>query len=348
MTSKGTKTAHPKRATAAEVAREAGVSTATVSYVLHGRPGVSEATRGRVLEVIDRLSYRPSQAANVLKSGQAPFIGLLLADIANPFYPELAAGVIEAATDRELEVFLAHSGEGPSALRRKLRLMLDHNVSGFILTSLRDGDEDVLAELHDLGVPAVQAVRRLAGSPFDFVGIDERAGGREAAEHVLAAGHRSIGIIAGPTASSASRERTAGMMETLEERGVRVPQRLRFESALTRDGGYAAGRRILRKPPSAVLCGNDLIALGLIDAVYDLGMTVPGDVAVVGYDNMSFGSARQIGLTTVNQPREEIGRAAVALLEARIKDPSRPPIERILQHELVVRTSCGAVQTHNP
>lgn len=330
-----------KRATATEVAREAGVSTATVSYVLHGRPGVSEATRARVLEVIERLSYRPSQAANVLKRGRAPFIGLLLADIANPFYPELAAGVIEAASSRGLEVFLAHTGEDGERLRRELRLMLDHHVSGFILTSLRDGDEEVLKELEQLGVPAVQTVRRIPGAEFDFVGIDDRAGGREAADHLIAGGHASIGLITGPSASSASRDRTAGMLEVVRKHGIRIPRDLHLEASLTREGGYMAGKKLLKKAPSAVLCGNDLIALGLIDAIYDSGLEVPDDIAVVGYDDMSFGSARQIGLTTIRQPRHEIGRTAVDLLTRRLVDPSAPPVQRVLGHELVVRTSCG-------
>lgn len=160
---------------------------------------------------------------------------------------------------------------------------------------------------------------------------------------MLTLGYRDIAMVLGPQYSSASRARAYGLVQALARRGIRLSPQRQTESPLTREGGYRAARRLFSAAPlpQAVACGNDVIALGVIDALMDLGLRVPGDVGVIGYDDMSFASGRLIGLTTVRQPRHEMGAEAARTLVNRMRHPSLAPSERILPHQLVPRRTCG-------
>lgn len=331
------------RVTLADVARRAGVSSAAASYVINGKPGVADATRARVLEVAKELGFRPNRLARGLRNGRSKAIGLLLADVSNPFYPEIAAGVLDAAKSLDYEVFFSHTGDDPRRQASEAYALLDHRCDGLIFTSLTSADRRLLEQLIRHGVPFVQLVRRVPGVAADFVGIDDEAGGRTAVEHLLELGWRDIAVVAGPRQSSASRARAHGLCQALVTHGIALSPGRCTESSLTRDGGYRAARRLLRagRPPQAIACGNDLIALGVIDALMDADLHVPRDVAVIGYDDMSFASSRLIELTTVRQPRHQMGAEAARLIVHRICAPDSPPSERILPHKLVARRTCG-------
>jgi len=332
-----------RRVTLADVARQAGVSRAAASYVINGKPGVGPATRERVLGIAEELGFRPNRLARGLRQGHSKAIGLLLADVSNPFYPEIAAGVLEAAKSLDYKVFLSHTGDDSRQQASEAHALLDHRCDGLIFTTLTSADGHLLEQLMRHGVPFVQMVRRVPGIAADFVGIDDESGGRAAGEHLLTLGHRDIAMVLGPQQSSASRARAYGFCQALARRGITVPPQRQAESPLTRDGGYRAARRLFSAVPRplAVACGNDVIALGVIDALMDLGLRVPGDVAVIGYDDMSFASSRLIELTTVRQPRHEMGAEAARLLVNRIQDPDALPSERIFPHQLVPRRTCG-------
>lgn len=332
-----------RRVTLADVARQAGVSRAAASYVINGKPGVGQASRERVLAVAEELGFRPNRLARGLRQGHSKAIGLLLADVSNPFYPEIAAGVLEAAKSLDYKVFLSHTGDDSRRQASEAHALLDHRCDGLIFTTLTSADRHLLEQLMRHGVPFVQMVRRVPGIAADFVGIDDESGGRAAGEHLLTLGHRDIAMVLGPHQSSASRARAYGFCQALARRGITVPPQRQAESPLTRDGGYRAARRLFSAapPPQAVACGNDVIALGVIDALMDVGLRVPGDVAVIGYDDMSFASSRLIELTTVRQPRHEMGVEAARLLVTRIQDPDALPSERIFPHLLVPRRTCG-------
>jgi LacI family transcriptional regulator len=331
------------RVTLADVACQAGVSRAAASYVINGKPGVGPATRQRVLAVAEELGFRPNRLARGLRQGHSKAIGLLLADVSNPFYPEIAAGVLDAAKSLDYKVFLSHTGDDSRQQASEAHALLDHRCDGLIFTTLTTADRRLLEQLMRHGVPFVQMVRRAPGIAADFVGVDDESGGRAAGEHLLSLGHRDIAMVLGPQQSSASRARAYGFCQALARRGIKVPPDRQAESPLTRDGGYRAGRRLFSAGPrpQAVACGNDVIALGVIDALMDVGLRVPGDVAVIGYDDMSFASSRLIELTTVRQPRHEMGAEAARLLVKRIQDPDAPPAERIFPHQLVPRRTCG-------
>ena len=200
----------PLRVSAAEVARAAGVSPATVSYVMNGRPGVSEQTRARVLEVAQEMGHTSSERADRLRSGQTRVIGLVLTDIANPFYTEIAAGTIDAARALGYEVFLAHTQERSDTLRSVVEAMVARHVDGIVLTVLHPDDGDIVRTLHSAHIPMVQVSRRIERVDADFVGIDDRAAAAEMMEHVVAHGYRDIATIVGPRTSSASAARELG------------------------------------------------------------------------------------------------------------------------------------------
>lgn len=335
------------RATLADVARRAGVSIATVSYVMNGRDGVAERTRAHVRRVAQEVGFRPNRLASGLRTGDSRVLGLVLADITNPFYPEVAGGVIAAAAESGYEVFLSHCGVDGRLDGDEVRALCDHQAAALVFTSLLVTDGPLIAEVVPAGVPVVQVVRRVPGLAADFVGIDDRAGAREAAQHLVDAGHREIALLTGPSASSASAERTQGYLDVLADAGILpAPERV-IECRLTVAAGYEAANALLAAPgprPSAVLCGNDLIALGAVDALVDRGLSVPGDVSVVGYDDIWFASSRLVQLTTVRQPRDAIGRAAVSLALDRLADGRIEPRDVILPHELVVRRTTAEVR----
>lgn len=202
---------HPPRVSAADVARAVGVSPATVSYVMNGRSGVSEETRARVLEVAEELGHTSSARANRLRSHQSRVIGLVLTDIANPFYTEIAAGTIDAARARGYEVFLAHTQEDPDTLRSVVDAMIARQVDGVVVTVLHPDDGDVVRSLRSARIPLIQLSRRIERVDADFVGIDDRAAASEMMEHVLWHGYQDIVTIVGPRTSSASAARRKGL-----------------------------------------------------------------------------------------------------------------------------------------
>ncbi len=333
------------RVTAADVARQAGVSTAAVSYALNGQPGVSEESRRRVLAAAAELGFRPNRLARGLRKGRTRVLGLLLADIANPYYPEIASGVIDEATRRGYEVFLSHTGLHQELQAREVGALCDHQCDGLIFTSVIESDRPLLEGLLQDRMPFVQVVRRLENLRADFVGIGDQAAGREVGEHVVEMGCRRPVILNGPAESSASRARLAGYREGLSVHSVSPLQPDLVDGELTRDSGYKRAAAALDtggELPDGLICGNDMIALGAIDAVLERELRIPVDVAVVGYDDMFFASSPLVQLSTVQAPRQQLGSTAVRILLDRIEHAAAEPRTVILPHRFVARRTTGA------
>ena len=332
------------RPTLFDVAKSAGVSIATVSYALNGRPGVGEETRRRVLDLAKAMGFRPNRLARGLRLGRAHVLGLLIADIANPTYTEIAAAVVDEAAAAGYQVFLSHAGVHGELQRPQVETLLDQRCAGLIFTSVVEEDRALLEQIHAAGVPIVQVIRRICGVHADFVGTDEEAAGYAAATHLLELGHRRIAMAAGPRTSSASRLRAQGVRRALAGAGVEMPERWSVEGDLTVSAGYAlAAQMLARAPlPTAMICGNDVMALGAMDAIVDAGLRIPEEIAVVGYDDMAFASSRLIQLTTVHSPHAEMGKHAVRRLMERIEDPELPVQEIFVQEHLAVRRTSGA------
>jgi LacI family transcriptional regulator len=324
-----------------DVARAAGVSAASVSYAFSGAPGVSEERRRHILEVADEMGFRPSQIARDLRSGTGRSIGLLLADIANPFYTEVAAGVVAAAQEDGYEVSVAHVGVDGARQAEVAYAQVDRNCSGLIFTGLVGTDKPLLKTLRKEGIPVVQVYRRVDGEQSDWVGIDDYGAGFEIASHVIATGRRRIALIGGPEASSASLGRMHGYQEALRKAGLSAVNEPHVWGELSRTSGALRARAMLAEHPDidAFVCGNDVIALGVLDVCTEAGRLVPEDIAISGFDDMSFSSAGPLQLSTVTVPRDALGRRAAQRLFQRIEGYDGDPRSDVLPYTIQIRNT---------
>jgi LacI family transcriptional regulator len=330
--------------TVADIAWRAGVSNAAVSYALNGRPGVSDEIRRRIVTIAEDLGYRPNRLATGLRRGRTRVLGLLLADLTNPFYPDIASGIIGEAAARGYQVFVSSSGLDGEMFASELAALRDHRCDGLIFTSLVDSHRLLLEDTIRSGVPCVQVTRRLAQVEADFVGIDDYRAAVEVGHYVAQAGFRRPAILNGPAASSASRARLAGYRDGLAANGITPLPHAEVDGALSVASGYRRATPLLaaRSRPDVVICGDDMIALGAIDAASEQGLAVPDDLAIFGYDDMSFAASSSIQLSTVSVPRAELGATAVRTLLARLENPAAPIHEVLLPHSLAIRRTCSA------
>lgn len=323
----------------ADVARAAGVTPAAVSYALAGRPGVSEELRTRVLRIAEDLGFRRNQLAVDLRQGRAGSVGLLLADIANPFYPEVASGVIQTCEARGYEVFVSHVGVSGERQAEAALGQVDRSVGGLLFTSLTPSDRTLLSRLEQSGVPFVQLHRWVGEVAADWVGIDNFAAAVSLANHVMQATVSRVAVIGGPNDSLVSRDRTRGYLEAVTQRDGLVVNPRAMAGLLTRESGRRRALRLLsqRVEIDAFLCGNDVIALGVLDACRRSGVRVPEQVLVAGFDDMSFASAGPLQLTTVEVPRARIGLVGASMLVDRMEGWHGPPQRVTLRHRLRIR-----------
>lgn len=328
-----------------DVAREAGVSLGTVSNVLNRPEMVAEATRTRVLEVIDTLGYVRAEGARQLRGWASRVIALMVLDIVNPFFTALAAGVEQAAREADLGVMVCTGAHDPAEAARYLSLITSHQVRGAVITA-GEGTDRTVAAFRRNAVPFVVADRSAPWTEACSVGIDDVAGGHAAAGHLIAQGHRSLVYVGGPETLPQVGDRRRGALRALGLAGLPATALLELPCrTLTVDAGKDAGHRVLGLPqrPTAVFCANDLLALGVLQALYEAGLKVPEDIAVVGYDDIEFAASAVVPLTSVRRPAVAMGRRAGRLLVEDTADGlAHEHAHIVLQPELVVRRSTMA------
>jgi DNA-binding LacI/PurR family transcriptional regulator len=323
----------------AEVAKKVGVSEATVSRVLNGKAGVSGSTREAVLTALDVLGYeRPSQ----LRGERARLIGLVLPEVQNPIFPALAEVVGGALAQRGFTPVLCIRTAGGLSEADYVAMLLDQQVSGVVFAGGHYAEQaaphDHYRLLRSRGVPAVLFNAAVEGLDFPCVATDDMTAAGQAFTHLASLGHQRIGLVAGPADHMPSRRKLAAFTEHAGRGGGSAP----VEHALfSLEGGQAASARLLRHGVTGFICASDVLALGAIRAVRRAGLSVPGDVSVVGYDDSAFMNCTDPPLTTVRQPIESMGRAAVALLVNQMENVSVFPEELLFEPELVVRGSTG-------
>lgn len=321
-----------------DVAREAGVSVATVSKVVNGRYGVSRATTERVTSVIHELGYETSLGARSLRSLKTNVIGVLVAEF-EPFSAELLKGVSEAiaSTDYDLLAFSGgHRGDTVGWERRSLARLGGSLIDGAIIVT------PTVVEAGS-GIPVVAVDPHTGRSDIPTVDADNVAGGEMATRHLLGLGHRRIAMLTGRPDLESSREREEGFRRAMEAAGVTI------DESLVRVGGYrpesaeAPARELLTRPdrPTAIFAANDLSAIRTIQVAQELGLRVPEDLSVIGFDNVPESAMAVPPLTTINQPMREIGAAALGILVGLLED--RPPASNHLQlpTSMVERASCA-------
>jgi len=332
----------PNRVTIADVARLAGVSTMTVSRVINAKGDVRDATRLRVQRAIDQLEYRPSQAARTLTTRRSHTLGLLVPDITNPFFPEIVRGAEDVAWERGYLVSLANTVEDLERERAALEHFEAHRVDGLIVCSARLPEAALGAALRRHQA-VVLLNRRVADEHVASLEVDDALGTRLAIAHLASSGHRTIGLLAGPRRSSSSAKRRVGYHDGIEAAGQRFDASLVEDGEPSEDGGHRALHALLARRPDvdAVVCYNDVVALGALAAARDLGRDVPGALALVGCDDVRLASLVHPPLTTLRIDTYALGRQAAELLFERLRD--EPPRHVVVAPELVVRASAPSM-----
>jgi LacI family transcriptional regulator len=332
-----------RQPTIRDVAESSGVSKSTVSNVIRGADNVSPSTRRRVLDAVAQLGYRPNALARNLVRQQTSTLGLVVGDLANPFYSELAKLVEAHASEAGYTTMICNTdGRAASELAR-VESLLEHRVAGILMLQF-SGDGAIVSELLAQGVPLV--VVSCWEKRSDCVAVDDARAGELAVDHLLELGHRRIAYVSSALVEPATdTARRRGYRRALTRAGLDSELALRLEHpAYLRSNSdlRVAVAAMLEQPvpPTAFFCSNDLVAVDLIETLEELGHAVPAAVSVIGFDDIALAGLSRVGLTTIEQPREELARVGVALLRRRIERGAEPPpVRRKLQASLVVRAS---------
>ncbi len=328
------------RVTISDVAREAGVSLMTVSRVINDKGEISQATRQRVHEVIERLGYRPSGIARGLATQRTGTLGLVVPDMANPFFSDVARGVEDRARAAGYNVFICNTDESPQREIAALESLEEKRVDGLVLCSSRLHEEGLRAAL-DHHPAAVLINRRMSTYHVDAVLLADREGALVATQHLLRGGHRAIGFLSGPVTSYSSHQRARGYRAALTEAGISLNPDWNRACSYEVEGGRETARLLVSEHPelTALFCYNDLVAVGALQACADLGRCVPEELALVGFDDIPMAALVNPPLTTCRVPRYELGDHAMRLLLKRVEGLSEAHDEIVLYPELIVRAS---------
>ncbi|MEU1518436.1 LacI family DNA-binding transcriptional regulator [Streptomyces sp. NPDC005811] len=335
--------AAPRRVTIVDVARHAQVSTTAVSKVLRNAYGASPEMRAKVRRAIDELGYRPLAAARALR-GRTYTIGVMLPDIRNPFFPEILDGVTGCLGDTEYQVLLGPGCNGEKEETRVTEAMIDRGMDGLVLVA--PVSSRVRLEHIASVVPTVVVGRHGRSPAYDTVTNDDVAGAALVVGHLAGLGHRRIAHIehheTDPTRSAEmpNARRADGYRQAMRDLGLAEEIDV-VSTSYTQRGGHQGAQELLARPerPTAVFAGADIVAMGVLEAVAEAGLSVPDDLSVAGYDNTTFSALGPISLTSVDQSGREMGRNAARLLLERITDRSKPSVQVTLSPELVARRS---------
>ena len=329
-------------ATIKDVAAMAGISYTTVSHVLNKTRPVSEHVRLKVEAAIAELDYVPSAVARSLKARSTATIGLLVPNSVNPYFAELARGIEDACERNGYCVILCNSDDDPQKQRSYLRVLLEKRIDGLVVASVGE-DRDLLESLSCVRTPMVIVDRALEGVEADLVRIDHEHGAYLATRHLLELGHRDIATIAGPVDTGVGQLRLAGFQRAMAEAGIQVADGHVVHSDFTSPGGHAAAARLLDgKRPTAIFASNDMIGFGVLRAAAERNINVPGELSVIGFDDIELSRYVYPALTTVGQSIRELGESAAALLLSRIVTPRQGDAEhRIVAPRIVLRESTG-------
>jgi len=324
-----------------DVAAAASVSVGTVSNVLNAPERVAPATVARVHAAIEKLGFVRNDAARQLRAGQSRCVGLLVLDVGNPFFTDVARSAELRAAQHNLVVLLGTSDDDPGRERNYLDTFEEQRVFGLLISPVGE-DLDRLLVLQRRGVPVVLVDRDGTGTPFPSVAVDDVAGGRLAAHHLCERGRRRIAYVGGPLGLRQVADRLAGARAAVDEfPGTTLEVVPTDEPSVL--AGRAAGELLCARPveqrPDAVFCANDLLAIGMLQALASSGVSVPGDVALIGYDDIDFARSAAVPLSSIRQPSADIGATALDLLMVSAESPKAEPNHVMFRPELVARAS---------
>jgi DNA-binding LacI/PurR family transcriptional regulator len=323
-----------------KVAAAAGVSVGTVSNVLNRPERVSTDTRARVRTAIDELGFVRNESARQLRAGQSNSLALVVLDMANPFFADVARGAEAEANDQL--VFVCNSHDDLARERRYLQMLEEQRVQGILITPVGVGPHDQLDRLVGRGTPVVLVDHHAQSGAQCSVAVDDVLGGRLAAEHLLALGHRRIAYLGGPFTMCQVQDRHRGAVQVMTAVAGEVV--VMETTAPTVAQGRAVGAQLADQPagerPTAVFCANDLLSLGVLQATTARGLRVPEELAIIGFDDIGYAAAAAIPLSSIRQPREQLGRTATRLLQDEIANPETHRHRQVVfEPELISRES---------
>lgn len=337
-----------KQPTLEEVARLAGVSRATVSRVVNNPASVSPDYRVRVEKVIAETGYQPNLAARSLASRRSGIIGLVIPSVtelvfADPYYPVLIEGISRACNlnDLTLTLFLFNSQDDQARVYQRA---LGTGLLDGVIVAADKLIDPLIPEIIARQIPAVYVGRPPDSSQTSYVDVDNTAGAYLATSHLIRLGYERVGTITGPLDSTTGIDRRAGYLKALRERGRQADEQLVIEGDFSRDSGYTAMRQLLPHKPDAIFCASDSMAFGAIDVLHEVGLRVPDDVAIIGFDDLPPAMRFDPPLTTIRQPVRRNGMLAVEVLMELMQTGAHPPRHIILPTELVIRATCGAIR----
>ena len=326
------------------IASELGVSITTISKVLNNHDDISPATRARVMAKVEELGYRPNAVARSLTLRRTHTLGMVIPDLLHSFFAEILSGIEPVASERGYGLLLCSSNENPAKERSELQLLHGRQVDGIVFApSHGSGNAEILRELHSQGIGLVMIDRDdYPGIPCHRVLTDDEQVGVLATEHLLASGRRAIAHLAGPRLVHA-RRREKGWKDTLRAAGIRIPADWVVPCGFMTTDGYRGMKRALSLRPriDAVFAANDPSAIGAMKAIWEAGLRVPDDIAVVGAGDVIHGELLKVPLTTVSWSRSELGREAAELLLNGADGNGSEPQRVIIPPHLVIRESCG-------
>ncbi len=321
-----------------DVATQAAVSPATVSRVLNGRIDVAPDLRDRVLAAVAALNYRPNGAARSLRTRATTVLGVIISDITNPFFTSMVRGVEDAAQEAGYSVVLANTDEDLDKERRYMEVAASEQMAGVVLSPASTSHTSV-NYLVERNIPVVTIDRRLRGAPVDSVTVNNFRAAFEATEHLIDQGCRRIGFIAGPVTTTTGSRRLAGHKAALRAAGLPDDPDLVVNGEFRIDGGRSAAGELLERKIDGLFVANNLMTIGALEALGARSLEPGRDLAVVGFDDINWGTALRPPLTAVSQPTYEIGQQSAQLLLRRIRGEQLPPQRIVLPAKLIIRQS---------
>jgi LacI family transcriptional regulator len=346
MSTSGAQFGRPERGkiTLEVIARTLGVSTATVSLALRNNPVVAEVTKKRVQKVARELGYIYNRSAAALRTQKSNTLAVAFHDIRNPYFAEMLASLVETVANSGKSILLGSCGDDLDRQASVLETLKEHRPDGVIVCPVAGSNGDSLNHILAAGIPVVQVVRQVEGLDADYVGADDRSGMRQAVDHLVALGHARIGFLGADETTSTGFERLAAYRDGMRAHGLSLDDAFVIDGPHLRDTGSAAIDRLMEHNdrPSAVICASDTVAFGAFHAARRHGLSLPGDLSIVGFDDVDAAAHMHPGLTTVRTHHTAIAREAFGVMSKRIEDPETDRMVRTIAPELMVRGTTSA------